>query len=68
MAMRDAHAGDGEASGRDRSRRARRLARGDWRVVRLAAGADLTKRVTFVRLENGEVDTTIRDDREAGTA
>ena len=39
-----------------------------------AAGADLTKRVTFVRLENGEVDTTIRDirddreDREAGTA
>lgn len=26
-----------------------------------AAGADLTKRVTFVRLDNGEVDTTIRD-------
>ena len=26
-----------------------------------AAGADATKRVTFVRLENGEVDTTIRD-------
>ena len=33
-----------------------------------AAGADLTKRVTFVRLENGEVDTTIRDDTEASTA
>ena len=33
-----------------------------------AAGADATKRVTFVRLENGEVNTTIRDDREAGTA
>jgi len=26
-----------------------------------AAGADLTKQVTFVRLEDGEVDTTIRD-------
>ena len=33
-----------------------------------AAGADLTKRVTFVRLENGEVDTTIRDDRRQGGA
>ena len=30
-----------------------------------AAGADLAKRVTFVRLENGEVDTTIRDARGA---
>lgn len=26
-----------------------------------AAGADLTKRVTFTRLENGEVDTTVAD-------
>ena len=71
MAMRDAYATAtakppaGEI-GRGGARRDLPVEIGESFVY--AAGADLTKRVTFVRLENGEVDTTIRDDREAGTA
>ena len=71
MAMRDAYATAtakppaGEI-GRGGARRDLPVEIGESFVY--AAGADLTKRVTFVRLENGEVYTTIRDDREAGTA
>ena len=71
MAMRDAYA-TATAKPRGGARRDLPVEIGESFVY--AAGADLTKRVTFVRLENGEVDTTIRDirddreDREAGTA
>ena len=63
MAVRDAYAGGGGGG-------AAAQARLDLPVeisasFAYAAGADLAKRVTFVRLENGEVDTTIRDAREA---
>jgi len=70
MAMRDAYAT--ATASRGGARRDLPVEIGESFVY--AAGADLTKRVTFVRLENGEVDTTIRDirddreDREAGTA
>ena len=62
MAVRDAYAGGGGGAAAQ--------ARLDLPVeigasFAYAAGADLAKRVTFVRLENGEVDTTIRDAREA---
>ena len=60
MAMRDAkRAVSGASAGDTDAARDLPVEIGESFVY--AAGADLTKRVTFVRLENGEVDTTIRD-------
>jgi hypothetical protein len=59
MAMRDAKRAMSGASAGDKGAADLPVEIGESFVY--AAGADATKRVTFVRLENGEVDTTIRD-------
>ena len=62
MAMRDAkRAASGAAISGDKAAALELLPVEIGESFVYAAGADATKRVTFVRLENGEVDTTIRD-------